>query len=486
MNLYQQILTQGFGRYGDVWALFSQEDQNVMRGMLHASAKVSSPANWDATGNLSGAYSTQRGHNSIPLDYASLADVVDAKGMSTEHSFRLTRNSDLAKQLDLDSGRGDTYVVFTPENWRVLTVITTQGELISGVDFDSDLGYLVFNEDPLVLFPDGFLNITVYEDYNSRSPLSYTFSAEQARKTEKLADYYRNYQSTQMLALAACEAVGAHVFDRTETIMSRQLLPGGKVVYQTTSQRIYVDYQHVWLHPGETVYRNTSLSGILSVTDPPAAFPVGYAWYEGGLDKLWLRDILPFDVILRDQKASMEATEFTNGVAHIPLHVEGDQTEINKFHTWLKNREIEGGVYLSQSFSANDGNNNYFYSPLRMLMHFIGGRASIVTLDARLPADKKKKLRQFIKTHRPLGQYIIFQELDTDSVEFKSIHRLCKDGRLTVFDSGYANSVMTHLGNLRESAMPAIAANTLTLQGKTIMLGGESIVIDSVLPPVYI
>ncbi len=236
-----------------------------------------------------------------------------------------------------------------------LRIQTKERALILGTDFFISGGqWLMFREDPRVIFPTG--NYLVIKGWNNqyRSAVSYLTKTETPGNDDIIVQWMRRFQTPQYfkLALAAVGRLG--IIRKGGELKSVSRNAEGLVTYAFEDETVRVSYEHEQLIPGQVYSPNTVIGDVIQVLQAGSRHEAWWRQFDwrGGLS---LDPLLPgfHGLALRDvptiaYNAGQEKNSANGSKVHARVVLSDDFDSESKYWEFVESRERQLNQYINQ------------------------------------------------------------------------------------------------------------------------------------------
>jgi hypothetical protein len=298
------------------------------------------------------------------------------------------------------------YLVPIEHGFRPAAIATLTRDMVAGLDFLACDGFLVFNEPPETLFPDG--RILVRAGRRSVDSLfSYTLRVDQPSGVQHIANYYRNNQSAAAFQLAIAEACGLIVLPRT-SLLNEILTFGNTTRYIFQEGVVDVCYPHPLLQLGVVYPKNLIIGNgvqVASATSSSGQWWQALDWSQGlCLDSLCQTKGL----VIPNKNCRVWAASHDTDY-HVRIDFQGAPAALNAFWAGVKESELATGIYLNRVIGLTSLSQQVFLNPLNLYFtYLLGPKALVVQLNTPDGPYRQKAL-DFIHREKPVGSIVIIK-----------------------------------------------------------------------------
>lgn len=303
------------------------------------------------------------------------------------------------------------YFVPIPLGLEIISIATRTSELTAGCSFITGPGYLLFYEDPSILFPDNLIYVLSAFEKQSH-PMDYTYQTDNVYSDGRyVAQYMRTTHSADALRLALAEVAGLPILHE-DSVLQQIYENYDNTIYEFDTQVITVPayIEHDALTIGDT-YSAGTIFGTEYIKIYSAANTPATPWYrDTDLAAVWstsglsLNTLTPFSgIIVPDSTGTFSYNGSTagGGTAHYYLSgVTGSNT--GAYWNFVRSSETNTNKYLADvsgvTLGATANCVNFYFE--NMLTY----NAVVIKLRTQeLGSERHQNVLSFIRRDLPIN-----------------------------------------------------------------------------------
>lgn len=236
-------------------------------------------------------------------------------------------------------------------------VIQARGrKLVLGIDFFIQADrFILFRDDPRILFPDLIYHVTLGIDRNYRSLNNFLTNVQITDYEDMVIRYYRQSQTPKSYTLALAAVGGMQILRKEQKLL--EVIPDEPCVrYIFENETLFVDYPHDLLEAGQTYPKDYIIGDGVQV------------FHEDGTDRAWWRQVdwrggLSMDVMVQlrgmnllDQEtvayaAGQDTGSVDGSKVHTRVNLSGDWQQEKAYWEDVASKETLTGHYLNNLLS---------------------------------------------------------------------------------------------------------------------------------------
>jgi hypothetical protein len=299
------------------------------------------------------------------------------------------------------------YAVPFPDEVTPVSIFSSRGLLVSGLNFVKSEGCLIFFESPEILFPDRRLLVkAAYR--KQRSVMSFTWRADNLLTAgHYVANYLRNSQTAAAFQLAVAEIAGAAIIpwgSRLREIRQQ----GGDTLYAFDAGLLVVNYRHTPLVVNTLYDADTIVGDVVNVTGPGRTdnWWSGISWGTG----MSLDTLCPFKGLQFPSGSVTAYAVSSDAVLHARFPLLGDTAVAAKFWEYVRQNELITGKLLNSVIGLPNGSATASVVPIDIAFEYLlKDRAFVIKLDKNaLGYTRSMQALNFIAREKPVGSLPIF------------------------------------------------------------------------------
>ena len=297
--------------------------------------------------------------------------------------------------------------------------VSGKSDLVHGMHFWIQGGYMVFRADPRAYFPEmryvmlsGFTRATNVMSYPWQvEPLNYGSSA--------LAQYTKSNSSSAVFVQALAQVCNFYLAPQDDTVIAVFKSPtlAGAAYEFSKSGLMHVDYPHQALKVGDAVKRG-DIVGSPMVGSFSSGLDDSHWWQNTHISSLqWdnFLPALPFQITIPNAPCRVFATTQTGPDIHAQINLGAtDPAELNKFWAATKRSELLTGKFLNNVIGLASLSDVKYVNPMSLFFDQILGQRAIIIQRYNYPAwsdERKRRFQNFVVRARP--SHAIVLTLDT-------------------------------------------------------------------------